>query len=357
MFNYILLKNTTNTGVGSIFTNVKKLVMIAGSMAGVSLLLSVVVTVVLLAKDNDERHVYDAPVFFVENIVEYAAIELDVTAINRPEEDDHGGVLRPPARTNFLLAGLDQQRLTDGLMVGTFYRDSGAIHLMSIPRDMYTVIPVHRLKKIHSEGVSMPSPIKINEVRAFAGRENGINYLKEQLGEMLGVHFHYHIEVELAAFRRIVDAVGGVEMYIPRPFIYNDPTQNLDINIPAGLQKLDGAMAEGVVRFRSFPTADLARNNMQMEFMTQLIRQALVKDAIMNDPLTLINVILSDVRSNIGLDAIKYIPFISGFNGDNVSTFIMPGGEMRIRGVSWFKPDAEQLPDVINQVFYADVQR
>jgi len=201
----------------------------------------------------------------------------------------------------------------------------------------------------------MPSPIKINEVRAFAGRENGIVHLKEQLGEMLGVNFHYYVEVELSAFRRIVDAIGGVEMYIPKPFIYDDPTQNLSINIPAGLQKLNGAMAEGVVRFRSFPTADLARNNMQLEFMTQLIRQALARDAIMNDPLELINVILNDVRSNIGLDAIKYVPYVGGVSGDNIVTFTMPGGEARIRGVSWFMPDAKKLPSVINQVFYADV--
>ena len=313
---------------------------------------------VLLARDNSQQNTDFS--HFINSYVDdynediYADL-VDFDELNRPEEEDEGGFLRPPARTNFLFIGLDNQLLTDALMVGTFYRDTGAIHLMSVPRDARVVFSADRLNEIRAEGIRMPQEVKINAIRAFGGRERGVELLKAQLTEMLGVEFHYYVEVQLDAFRRIVDAIGGVEMYIPRRFFYSDPDQNLLIDIPAGLQMLDGAMAEGVVRFRSFPTGDLARNEIQMEFMSQLIRQALTREAIMNEPLTLINIILNDVSSNIGLEAIRYVPFIRYISAENVSTFTMPGHGAYINGVSWFLPNASELPTVINQVFYADV--
>jgi len=227
---------------------------------------------------------------------------------------------------------------------------------MSVPRDMYTRIPQHRLEEMRADGLRPPQSLKINAVRAFGGRAHGVRYLKDQLGEMLGVEFHYYVEVELAAFRRIVDAIGGVTMYIPQRLRYSDPEQNLFIDIPAGLQHLNGNMAEGVVRFRSFPTGDLMRNNMQMEFMSQLMQQTLTREAIMNDPLALAGVILNDVRTNANiLDIARFLPYIGNVDVDNVSTFVMPGSGQYRNGISWFIPNAAELPDVINEVFYAEI--
>lgn len=271
------------------------------------------------------------------------------------EDDDDGGLFRPPSRTNFIFIGLDNNLLADAIMVGTFYRDSGEIRLMSVPRDMYTRIPQHRLEEMRADGLRPPQSLKINAVRAFGGRTHGVRYLKDQLGEMLGVEFHYYVEVELAAFRRIVDAIGGVTMYIPQRLRYSDPEQNLFIDIPAGLQHLDGNMAEGVVRFRSFPTGDLMRNNMQMEFMSQLIQQTMTREAIMNDPLALAGVVLNDIRTNANiLDIARFIPYIGNIDVDRVSTFVMPGSGQYRNGISWFIPNTAELPHIINEVFYAN---
>jgi len=334
--------------------SLKKLFIISGSIAGAALFISVTITIMLLARNAAPVVSFDAEgPSTVQNSSE--TFTMDLSLVNRPPEKDTGGFLRPPERTNFLMVGLDNQLLTDAIMVGTFYRDSGAIHLMSIPRDLRTIIPSHQLEDIRAEGVVMPSPVKINAVRAFGGRERGIYYLKDILGEKLNVEFHYYIEVELSAFRRIVDIIGGVEMYIPKAFFYEDPYQDLFINIPAGLQTLNGSMAEGVIRFRSFPTGDLARNDMQMEFMSQLIRQSLTREAIMNDPLGLINIVLNDVRTNIGIDVMRYLPYLPGINPEKIKTFTMPGTTPYINGISWFVADTDLLPDTINQVFYANI--
>ena len=270
-------------------------------------------------------------------------------------ESDEGSLLRPPAKTNFMLIGIDHNNLTDAIIVGSFYRDSGDIKLMSIPRDMYTRLPDHRLEQMRAEGLRPPSTMKINALRAFGGR-NGVYYLKAQLGEMLGIELDYYVEVQMDAFIRLVDAIGGVYFDVPMRMFYNPRCQDdLNINLQPGLQHIDGATAIGLVRFRGFRTGDVGRNETHVEFMTQVISQMLTREAIMNDPLAMINIVLNDVTTNIGLNAVRYIPFIGNMSSERITTFVMPGEGRYINRISWFIPDAAKVPDVINQMFYAEI--
>lgn len=336
---------------------VKRGLLIAGCIAGVFLFLTVGVTAVFLARDDGGRPAPAESNAFAhddedgENFFDLPQRE--------PEEDD-GGFFRPPARTNFLLVGLDQNSLADAIMVGTFYRDSGDIHLMSVPRDMHVRIPPHRVERMNADGLWPPHTLKVNEMRSHGGQLHGIYYLQEQLSEMFGVEFDFFVEVQLSAFRRIVDAIGGVYMDIPRRLFYLDPTATppLRIDVPAGNNvRLDGAMAEGVVRYRQWPMGDIDRNAMQMEFMTQLIRQAATREALLNDPRAIIATVLDDVRSNVGLAALTYIPYIPNVSMDSVSTFAMPGavGYVAVGNTNreFFIPDTTRLPGVIREVFHA----
>jgi len=278
----------------------------------------------------------------------------DITPVLMPAprmvaEDDEGSLLRPPARTNFIFLGIDEYALADAIMVGTFYRDSGNIHLMSVPRDMYTRLPQHRIDEMRELGIRPPQSLKINAIRSIGGRNHGARFITEQLGEMFGVHFHYYVEVEMEAFGRIVDAIGGMTMYIPVA-MHGYPVGNI---LP-GYHHLDGATATNVVRFRRFPTGDIMRNQIQMEFMQQLIEQTLTRDALMNDPLQLASVVLNDVNTNATvLDIARFIPYFDGMSSDSVTVFTLPGSAQNRDGVSWFIPNASRLPDVINEVFYA----
>ena len=268
-------------------------------------------------------------------------------------EADDGGILRPPARTNFILAGIDDHNLADAIMVGCFYRDTGDIKLMSIPRDMYTRLPDHRIEQMRAEGLRPPSVMKINAVRSHGGR-NGMYYLHSQLGEMLGVEFHYYVEVHMDAFSRIIDAIDGVNFNVPVPMVFRPYADRpAYINLQPGWQRLDGDTALQLVRFRGFPTGDVARNESQMDFMVAMISQMLTREAFMSDPLTMINIIMNDVNSNIGLNVVRYIPYVSRLSTERITTFVLPGRGAYVGGISWFLPDAQRVPSVINQIFYA----
>ena len=299
----------------------------------------------------------------------------DETDVNRPpiwwhdpgDIDETGDDYRfaPPARTHFLLAGLDEEpgqpARTDALMAGVFYRETGEIRLMSIPRDTFTHLPPARLEQMRARGLNPPSMMRINELRAFGGSQHGPYFLTAQLGEMLGIYFRYYVEVTLPAFRRLVDIIGGVYIEIPIHLQYHDPDRDLTIDVPAGRHRANGAMAEGLVRFRGynlFPNDDFGRNAVHMQFMTQVLRQMLSREAIMGDPLALVRTVLSEVSTNFGLNsARRYLPYIERITSDRISTHTLPGGVGYVHGRSYFMPDAARLPGFIREVFFDEPYR
>jgi LCP family protein required for cell wall assembly len=343
------------------FRQVKLALLTAGSIAGFALFGAILFTIVAVAgRSNglEENIIMPPPPPLYENGYEENGYEPPPETVHEPEEDDDGSFLRPAARTNFLFVGVDENQLADAVMVITFYRDTGDIHMMSIPRDTHTVLPPHRLAQMREHGINPPATLKLNAVRSHGGRTNGIYFLRDQVSEMLGVRFDFYVEVEMRAFIDIVNAMGGVYITVPRRFYYRDPlaTPPLVIDLPAGRNRLNGLQAEGFVRYRQLPMGDLDRNENQKIFMVELITQLMTREAIMNDPLALANIVIQDVRTNFGLlNAAGILRYIGNISGDSITSFTMPGNVGYVGSVEFFRPNTQQLPGVVNQVFFADI--
>ncbi|MGC9529966.1 MAG: LCP family protein [Candidatus Bipolaricaulaceae bacterium] len=80
--------------------------------------------------------------------------------------------------------------------------------------------------------------------------EGGIDGLRGWAESLLEIPIPYWVEVDFAAFRELVDLVGGVEVTVDRHLVYVDQSAGLYIDIPAGRQLLDGEQALKYVRFR-----------------------------------------------------------------------------------------------------------
>lgn len=126
----------------------------------------------------------------------------------------------------------------------------------------------------------------------------GIKGLQDVITRTFGIYFDYYAVVSTDAFVQIVDAVGGVDVYVQQPMHYEDPLQNLYIHIDAGQQHLDGKKAEGFVRFRSgYVQADIGRMDAQKIFLT-----AFFKKLLSFSSLTRIDDIVNAVYKNLTTD-------------------------------------------------------
>jgi polyisoprenyl-teichoic acid--peptidoglycan teichoic acid transferase len=157
---------------------------------------------------------------------------------------------------NLLVVGSDTRQ---GLRDGGFGQAAGqrsdvliVVHLvpsarhatvLSIPRDLY--VPV----------AGAGGSAKINS--AF---NRGPGQLVQTIQQSLHIPIHHYLLVNFDGFREVVDALGGVSMYFPRPVRDSNNGRNesgLDVR-RAGCRRLDGDQALALARSRYFQYQDRA---------------------------------------------------------------------------------------------------
>ncbi len=333
--------------------NIKKFFTLVGSIVGIFVIIASAAVYGYVnsesgvAKEQDER----------ENISTDNTQPIEIK--QEKKEEDKEGFLQPPRKTNFLVMGLDQEELlSDVVIVGCFDRETKKIDLISIPRDTYVQLSQEDVKTLRDEGRHPPSNgvMKINAVHSYAGKKLGAKYLQQEVEEILGININFYAEVNLEGFRKIVDAIGGVEMEIPEGgFKYYDPTQNLRINVPGGYQLLDGEAAEGVVRFRdTYRRGDLQRIEVQQEFMRNFFKQALNKDTIIGNAPSFFSTIINYVNTNLGITEIpKYIQYVGDLKAENFSICTLPGEAKKIDGVSYYTHYEDETKVLSDNIFYS----
>ncbi|MBQ8523011.1 MAG: LCP family protein [Clostridia bacterium] len=186
---------------------------------------------------------------------------------------------------NILVLGHDRAAmLTDVFMLVNIDNRDNSITVMQIPRDTWVSDhkgPEGTYHYVISNKINAVFSTYFNYHRYNEGMDTSEAYDKaltsvaDVLEENLFINIDYSVIMDLDGFQKIVDILGGVEMYVERPMVYQDPEQGLYINIPAGYQTLNGHQAEGFVRYRKgYATADLGRQNAQKQFMTSLFSKA-----------------------------------------------------------------------------------
>jgi polyisoprenyl-teichoic acid--peptidoglycan teichoic acid transferase len=182
------------------------------------------------------------------------------------------GVSRP---VNILVMGIDQgldtapekeggsqgpsdmlRSRSDTMLLVRLDPDAHKANALTIPRDTQVTIP--------GMGVE-----KINAANWKGGPELASNVVSQSLN---GVSVDRYIRVSTLAFVDLVDVMGGIEIFVPKPMKYDDFTQKLHIDLQPGLQTLNGQQAQGFVRFRHDDLGDIGRTQRQ-----QILLKALQK--------------------------------------------------------------------------------
>ena len=94
--------------------------------------------------------------------------------------------------------------------------------------------------------------------------------------ELFDFPIHYYARLEMKAVEKIVDAIGGIEFDVPYNMIYDDPHQDLHINLKAGRHHLNGEGVMHLLRFRDRSAEnDIELRRMMWEsVMKEILSQA-----------------------------------------------------------------------------------
>ena len=134
---------------------------------------------------------------------------------------------------------------SDTMLLLRFDPSVRSLRLLSIPRDSRVRIPGYGHRKI-------------NVANVYGGGELASSVVSNTLND---VTVDGYLRVTTDAFKQLVDLVGGVEVFVPYQMTYRDVTQNLEIDLPAGKQTLNGEQAEQFARFVKMDSGILAGFN------------------------------------------------------------------------------------------------
>lgn len=239
--------------------------------------------------------------------------------------------------TTLLLAGLDPSgSRTDALILLTLDAPHRAIRMVSIPRD--TLV----------DG-DYDTPWINGVYGRNGGGRDGIFALMDQVERMVGFRPDGYMVIGLPAFEAVVDALGGVEFDVPMDMEYTDRSQNLYIDLTAGLQKLDGEQALELVRFRSgYADGDLGRLKVHRDFLAALIDTAAAPGKIWHTP-KLYQIFRQHVQTDLTAANWLWLARTAmTANTSKISAATLPGTGTYISGRSYYIADAELVAAASN---------
>ncbi|MBQ4067326.1 MAG: LCP family protein [Clostridia bacterium] len=265
------------------------------------------------------------------------------------ETNEDGTVkeLKSETMYNFLVMGHDRAaKLTDVNMLVSYDTESGKMTVMQLPRDTYIEIEDYSYSKLN--GLYNHCISEAKDEDSSDPELDGCKKAAQYLSRALGVPIHYSAVMDLDGFGNIVDAVGGVEIYVPYAMEYEDEAQNLYINLAKGYNVLDGNEAEQFVRFRSgFVNADLGRGDAQKMFMTAFI-EAVKENISISSVAKIADSVFKNVKTDLTLSEI--VTFGTSFVGIELSgvTMLTAPGEV---ASSYYVLNKACLTQVLNGHF------
>lgn len=252
-----------------------------------------------------------------------------------------------PRRQNILLLGVDSNGYgtdmwdgtrSDTILVVNIDPRTNSIKAISIPRDSKVYLP-------DNHGIQ-----KINSAHALGG----VNLVKKTLKETFGIKVDKYIIVHDEAVEKIVDALGGVPIYVEKKMYYNDYAGRLHIDLEKGNTILNGKQAVGYLRYRKDGLGDIGRTQRQQWFMKSLFEKLHSPQVITKIP-EVLNIANSYIKTDMSLyELSQYASMARSINNNNIEIATLPGAPNQKGNISYWILDPAKTQEVINRMIYRD---
>ncbi len=260
-------------------------------------------------------------------------------------------------RINVLILGIDRREneegpwRTDTMIVATLDPKTKTAALLTIPRDLYVPIPAPGAGEA-----------RINTANFFGDSSKypggGPALAKKTVEYNFAIPIHYYVLLDFDGFRRIIDALGGIDIDVAEPIDDQEyPTEDngiMHLYIPAGRQHMDGDMALKYARSRK-STSDFDRSRRQMQVILALRDKALKMNALAQAPQ-----LLAELQDAVQTDMtpeqmLALAPVVAQVRTDNIKTRsidLTMTYEIRLNtGADVLWPDREKIGALLDELF------
>ncbi len=234
---------------------------------------------------------------------------------------------------------------------GTYRTDSIILARVDAATQQVTLISIPRDTKVVYNGSTM----KINAVFTYGQIDdgNGAEEMVEVVNELCGVEISEYAEINFQGMEKLIDAVGGIDLYIPEgDAVVGD--SHLDVDVPAGQQHLDGEHALAFARSRYlFADGDYTRMRHQ-----RMVLGALADKILNNLDIGTIPAILDSladmVHTSLSVnDILSLVNAMRGMDTDSMYSANIPswaGEDTYIDGQSYVFVYEDKLAEMMERV-------
>lgn len=252
---------------------------------------------------------------------------------------------------SILLLGTDKREnessmRSDTLLLLNINPETKQAYLFSILRDTWINIPGHGSNRINT-----------------SFEMGGPDLTAKTVEALTGLPIQYYMTTDFKGFEKMVDALGGLELFVEKDMDYllyeNDGYY--DIHLKEGMQRLDGRKALQYVRFRHDKMGDFSRTERQRKLLKALASQAKSNLNAFNIP-QILNELSPYISTNMETnDMLRLASLATIVRWSEMGTEQIPPfsilEEKRVRGAQVIDPHIEETKGFIHNLLNHEVAK
>lgn len=223
---------------------------------------------------------------------------------------------------NMMILGVDsrgeeRRSRSDTMMLAAVNPLQQKVTLLSIPRDTLAKIPGHGRDKF-------------NHSMFFGGPP----LVKETMEKFFEIKIDHYVSVDFEGFTHLVDELGGIEVNVKRRMKYHDPTDDTEIDLYPGVQRLNGEQALDYARFRKSDigsdASDFDRMDRQQEVVRKITDEATALTSVFR-VFNLMEILGEHVKMDFTEEEVRKLAILfRNFSSSSIATVELKGLNQRI---------------------------
>ena len=258
--------------------------------------------------------------------------KIPVTKIEKERENKNEELIKAKNKATILIMGVDVREndvgRSDTLMVATVDPKYDRASLLSIPRDTRV--------RIYGYGYD-----KINAAYAYGGEP----LTEITVEDLIGIDIDHYVIINVRSFVKIIDAIGGVDIYVPKDMYYEDPWDDdggLVIDLQKGYRHMDGKTAVTYVRYRD-SEGDIGRIKRQQKFIEACLDKVTSPEIITKIPDIIREIIYAVDTDMTFRELLEIAGAVKAAQKNGLATDMVPGYPLYIDEISYWIPDVEEI--------------
>jgi polyisoprenyl-teichoic acid--peptidoglycan teichoic acid transferase len=162
-----------------------------------------------------------------------------------------------------------------------------------------------------------------------------------------------YVRINVMGVGKLVDTLGGLNIYVPKDMKYTDNTQHLYVNLKQGQHHLNGDQVMQLLRFRYDRLGDIGRIQRQQMVMRALMEQ-FVNASILGSLPQLLSLVQSHIDTNLNVEELMaLVNFAAQMDRDHLQMLVLPGdynGDGH-KQVSYWLPSQQRISKIMSQYF------